>query len=152
MFHAVSYTTFPKLLSAIALGAGKGKALLIYAEMFGSIAKFPALGIEYYGPLMDVCKENIERLGFRGKIEGYVDDARNLHSYTKSEKILLYLDNPFDWQILGAVLQKLTTGNTVIIYVDPVCSDQLLNLGYSKVKSKTGKYPNQCVTIFQKIV
>lgn len=132
------------------LGAGKGKSLLIYAQMFGSTARYPALGIEYYGPLMEVCRRNVAKLGFGARIEGHVDDARKIRNYAKSEKLLLYLYNPFDWQVLGDVLRELRDARVVIIYVDPACTDKLLELGYSIIDRKTGKYPNRCVTIFER--
>jgi hypothetical protein len=132
------------------LGAGKGKSLLIYAQMFAAIAKYPAIGIEYYGPLMETCNQNVQKMGYKGKIEGYVDDARKVRSHAKSDKILLYLYNPFDWQVLGDVLKELASAETIIIYVDPACTEQLIGQGYSIISKKTGMLPNQCVTIFKR--
>lgn len=132
------------------LGAGKGKSVLVYSQMYGNIAHHKSVAIEYYAPLSDISSRNIEKLGFQNLASAHHDDARNICKYISSKCLLIYLFNPFDWKIFESVLEKVADKNIFIIYVDPVFRDSLKSVGFEEVEHFSGKYPNQTVSFLKK--
>ena len=123
----------------IDLGCGKGKALLVFAEMFNSINKI--IGIEYDPNLCKIATNNIKISKMRNNyIKVVCDSAVNLIRYVDSDIIVFYFYNSFQGKTLDLVLDYIKNMKHVIIYVDPVEVDKLINRGYRSISSKKGKY------------
>jgi len=92
------------------LGSGKGKSVLYYIINVKKYDFLP-IGIEYDNELYKIAMSNSAKLDFTNKVKFICDDARNLLNYIDSNKVVLYLYNPFNWQILGDVLEKIKSTN-----------------------------------------
>lgn len=123
------------------LGCGKGKALLVFAKIFGARLTYPAVGIEYDHSLAALATRNIEKCQFaKDKIEIYADSAVNVPNYIKSDTLIIYLYNSFQGETLRAVLETLRSTPHILIYVDPAEQDILPKYGYTVHKKNNGRY------------
>lgn len=125
----------------IDLGCGKGKALLVFAKLFGAIQALPALGIEYDPKLTDLARQNIAKCAFaKDRVNVVTDSAVNVLNHTQSDTLIVYLYNSFQGETLRSVLQALSQIPHVLIYVDPAEEDILLDYGYHISKKNQGRY------------
>lgn len=131
----------------IDLGCGKGKSILLYNKKYFQ-NKFEAIGIEYYEPLALVAINNISKISPTSNSKIIVDDARNIKSYISTDKLIVYLYNPFDCSILENILESILNFSVIIIYIDPVCNDLILKKGFSIIKLTKGKFPSDCINIY----
>lgn len=123
------------------LGCGKGKALMVYARQHGSIAKHPAIGIEYDPSLADLARQNVAKFGLTNdKVNIITDSAANIRSYVKTDTAIIYLYNSFQGETLRATLDSLQGLPHILIYVDPAERDILRSYGYITVKENAGRY------------
>lgn len=133
------------------LGSGKGKSLLVFARLFKEIIKYKAIGVEYYSPLVDVASKNIRKLKLERLCFTVEDSAVNIKKYSSSDKIILYLYNPFNQDILKQVINEINEYEEVyIIYVDPRHKSILLENDFNIIIDKKGYYPNLTYTILHK--
>lgn len=132
------------------LGCGKGKSVLIYSLLNSNKSKFKAVGIEYYKKLAETATLNSKIIGKSDDVTFANDDAREFKKYLNSEKIIIYLYNPFGSDVLKEVLQQCNNNEVYIIYTDPAHHTTIVSFGYKPVFSKTGLYPNRNTTIYYK--
>jgi SAM-dependent methyltransferase len=83
------------------VGSGKGRVLIIAATYpFERI-----VGVEYSPALVDICQDNLRKVGIEERCEVVLGDAAD---YAFPERNLLaFLYNPFDATILARVLRNL---------------------------------------------
>ena len=131
------------------LGSGKGKSVLYYILNVKNYDFLP-IGIEYDNELHKIAISNFAKLNFTKKMKLICDDARNFLNYTDSNKLLIYLYNPFDWKILSEILEKIKTKKLecYICYIDPV-EDVNIKNGYYLVHKIEGKYPGDNITFYK---
>jgi hypothetical protein len=123
------------------LGCGKGKAILIFAKHYGSIVKFPSVGIEYDRNLAAIAERNINKCNFASKkARVFADSAMNLSSYISAEVIVVYLYNSFQGDTFKKVMDLLGNIPHVLIYVDPTERSVLKDYGYSIIRERNGSY------------
>ena len=123
----------------IDLGCGKGKAILVFDEMFKCIYK--TKGIEYDPILCEIANRNININKKRNRnVEIFCDSAVNINKYIESDVVIFYFYNSFQGQTLDLVLNSLKNLKHIIIYVDPVEIDNFISRGYRSISSNNGKY------------
>lgn len=123
------------------LGCGKGKALLVYAMMYGRQARHAAVGIEFEPGLCDIAHSNARKVASTGMgIDVHCDSARNIVRYIKSTSLVIYLYNPFGGQTLRSVLAAIAKFPHVLIYVDPVEQGVLPDFGYEVIEYRQGRH------------
>lgn len=132
------------------LGSGKGKSLIIYSKLYGDKAKYKSIGIEYYKPLVDVAKANIQITRKSEQIQIINDDARCFKNYIDTNDLIVFLYNPFDKSILIDVLDKLQKLNVFIIYNDPAYDSLVRKAGFNMIDTKKGPYANRCINIYHR--
>lgn len=102
------------------LGCGKGKALLVFAKLFGARQTQRAVGIEYDPDLAVLATRNIAKCSFaKDRVEVFADSALNVGDYIKADTLIVYLYNSFQGETLKSVLGVLRETPHVLIYVDP---------------------------------
>ena len=119
------------------LGAGKGRALLLAAELpFRKV-----VGVELNEELAGIARQNMTR---RNRIAHPRTKIRVLHQDAAEFRwprppLLVYLNNPFDCQLVEQIAAKLAAagasgpGLVDVIYVNPGCVESLTGLGYFKL-------------------
>lgn len=131
------------------VGCGKGKVLLVWAEMLSGIGWARILGIDYSDELLAICRVNLDRLGLQG-ISLWNKDATNVDPQDLAQTLVLYLYNPFQKEILARFLEKLEGKEAWLIYNNPVNEPVVLAQGFQKVFSSNGWHPNAHYTIYKK--
>ncbi len=91
---------------------------------------------------------NSAKLDFTNKVKFICDGVRNFLNYIDSNKLVLYLYNPFNWQILGDVLEKIKSTN-IECYIDPLEEDNIICNGFSLIHKIKGKYPGDYVSFYE---
>ena len=125
----------------IDLGCGKGKALLVFAKLFGAEQTHHAIGIEYDPELTNLARSNIEKCSFaKGRVEVVTDSAVNLGDHVQAETLVVYLYNSFQGETLRSVLEVIREIPHVLIYVDPAERDILPLYGYKIHSESQGRY------------
>lgn len=123
------------------LGCGKGKAVLIYVEKFKQPNGYPAIGIEYDKKLCNIATDNLSKMGLgHGYASIICDDAANLTKYNATEKLIVFMYNPFGRDTMIKVLTNISRFPHWLIYVDPAHQNLLEEFGYKVLKRKTGRY------------
>jgi SAM-dependent methyltransferase len=123
--------------SFVDVGAGKGRALLLAAELpFRKV-----IGVELNDELARTARKNIarwERLAHpRVKIRVLHGDATEFR--WPRTPLLVYLNNPFDCALVEELASQLESaapsgpGLIDVIYVNPACSDALVQRGIFKL-------------------
>lgn len=132
------------------LGCGKGKALIIYSQMYGKKSNHRAIGIEYYKPLADIAGKNLKITHASEMCRVYHADARQFHTFRTSEKVIFYVYNPFGEDVLSDILESCISSSieVYLIYIDPVYQDLVKNKGFKLLYEKKGFFPNTTVSIF----
>ena len=123
------------------LGCGKGKALLVFAKLFGKGQMHQAVGIEYDPDLAALAQRNILKCGFaKDRVRVVTDSAVNLRSYADADNLVVYLYNSFQGETLKSVLDVLREVPHVLIYVDPAEKHRLADYGYKIHEENNGRY------------
>ena len=124
------------------LGAGKGKVVLLARELkiLGSKNERYA-GIDFESTLIEVAKSNSFKLfgdeGFFLNVDVYDIEWEEF-----SQKLLVYLYNPFDNLVLTKVLERIKDKQVVVIYVNPVHSQTFQAKGYYLLYEKIEWHAN----------
>ena len=115
------------------VGAGKGRALLLAAEM--PFRK--AIGVELNEELARIAQRNVtlwaRATHSRGKIRVQRQDA--LEFRWPRSPLLVYLNNPFECELVERLAAKLASaaasgpGLVDVLYVNPGCADTLTRAG-----------------------
>lgn len=123
------------------LGCGKGKALLVYAQVFGQVCGPAAIGIEYDPVLADLARANVGKLfSDESTVHIITDSATNLRQHVKADVAIIYLYNSFKGDTLDATLNALMGLPHVLIYVDPAERSKLPARGYRILVENKGRY------------
>jgi SAM-dependent methyltransferase len=123
--------------SFIDVGAGKGRALLLAAELpFRKV-----IGVELSEELAGIAKKNTtiwKRLARpRAKIRVMHEDAVGFR--WPRTPLLVYLNNPFDCALVERLASRLASagvsgpGLIDILYLNPACTDALVQRGFFKL-------------------
>jgi len=136
----------------IDVGSGKGKVLCVWGMLLKKNSiKQNIYGIEYYSPLIDICKNNIKKFEFQTSIEIISEDIANIDFNIFEEKLILFLYNPFEINILDNLCKKINyKKQIIIIYVNPLHKDQILKRNYSELFFKKGVHYNDTISILMK--
>lgn len=134
------------------LGCGKGKSLIYFIENFGKITRHKAIGLEYDHKLANIALANLNKVELNEQTEVVTRDAREFHQYITSNKLIIYMYNPFNWQVMKDVLKTIKENNyeVLICYIDPLHSAQIQKEGYSILQKSEGKYPADHIHILKK--
>jgi len=125
----------------IDLGCGKGKALLVFAKLFGAAQTHSAVGIEYDPDLTVLAARNLDKCSFaKDRVEVFTDSAVNLLDYVQAETLIVYLYNSFQGETLRSVLDVLRGTPHVLIYVDPAEKHILPQYDYHIHHENKGRY------------
>jgi len=123
------------------LGCGKGKALLVFAKLYGAEPAQKAVGIEYDPDLTKLALRNIEKCDFaKGRVDVVTDSAVNLRDYMCAETLIIYIYNSFQGETLRSVLDVLRDIPHVLIYVDPAEREILSQYDYRIHHEAKGRY------------
>ena len=123
--------------SFVDVGAGKGRALLLAAELpFRKV-----IGVELNEDLARIAKKNItlwkRHARPRAKITVMREDATEFR--WPRTPLLVYLNNPFDCALVERLAAQLAVGAASgpglvdILYVNPACADTLTQQGFFKL-------------------
>lgn len=123
----------------IDLGSGKGRVMLVASE-------FPfkeCLGVEYAPDLHEVAVRNIAAFSSDKQrckvIKSYCHDAATFP--LPETPLVLFFAHPFGDAVLDKFLQSVQRSlrekprKVYVIYYDPICIDQFVNAGFSKIGS-----------------
>jgi SAM-dependent methyltransferase len=119
------------------VGAGKGRALLLAAELpFRNV-----IGVELDEPLARIAQKNItqwkRRVRPQAKIRIMHEDAAEFR--WPRTPLLVYLNNPFDCALVEQLVSQIAAaaaagpGLVDILYVNPACADALTRRGDFKL-------------------
>jgi SAM-dependent methyltransferase len=119
------------------VGAGKGRALLLAAELpFRKV-----IGVELNEALARIAQRNVtlwKRLArSRAKIRVMHEDAAEFH--WPRTPLVVYLNNPFDCALVELLASRIAAaaasgpGLVDLLYVNPACADALTNQGAFKL-------------------
>lgn len=123
------------------LGCGKGKALLVFAKLFGKDQNHKAIGVEYDPDLAALASGNVRKCDFaKDRVNVITDSAINLRAYADAETLIVYLYNSFQGETLKSVLDILRDLPHVLIYVDPAEKYRLADYGYRIHHENNGRY------------
>ena len=136
----------------IDVGSGKGKVLCVWGMLLKkNLINQNIYGVEYYGPLVEVCKNNIKKFKFKSNIEIITEDIINIDFNLFKEKLILFLYNPFELNLLNALCKKIDyKKKVIIIYVNPLHKKQILKRNYSELLFKKGIHYNDTISILMK--
>ncbi len=118
----------------IDIGSGKGKVLLFWRKKYGEKKKI--IGIEYNKDLIKICKLNFRKLKFKYP-QLVSKDARKVALKKENNKKIFYLYNPFNLETLRIFFLKNSFKYSAIIYFNPLHSNELLNLNYECIYTKS---------------
>jgi SAM-dependent methyltransferase len=119
--------------SLVDVGAGKGRALLLAAELpFRKV-----VGVEVSEELARIAQRNVARWSRvakpKPKIRVVCEDAANFR--WPRTPLLVYLYNPFACSLVAQMAERLATvaasgsGLVDLLYVNPTCTDTLTSQG-----------------------
>jgi SAM-dependent methyltransferase len=119
------------------VGAGKGRALLLAAEL--PLRK--VIGVEINEPLARIAQKNVtqwkRRARSQAKIRVMQEDAAEFR--WPRTPLLVYLNNPFDCTLVELLVSQIGAaaasgpGLVDIVYVNPACEDTLARQGNFKL-------------------
>lgn len=100
------------------IGSGKGKVILVWqllCKKSGLIQKIQ--GVEYSKNLVDISKANFALMFRRDPQESFVfGDFTDFDFTNLSDKLIIYLNNPFDGLLILNLIQKLKQKRVFVIY------------------------------------
>ena len=103
----------PRSASFVDLGCGKGRPLLVAAQMgFKTV-----VGVEFVRELAEVASGNLRKIGANATVV-----CADVATYEfPADRLLVYLYDPFDAPVMASVAQKLRRheGELWVIYVNP---------------------------------
>ena len=109
----------PRALTFIDLGCGKGRALIVAANMgFKQV-----IGVEFAHELAETAKKNLEILGITNAVVEHADAAE--YDFP-SGGIVVFLFNPFYEEVMQKVIANLKRSlpkKVYVIYVNPTCAE-----------------------------
>jgi SAM-dependent methyltransferase len=119
------------------VGAGKGRALLLAAELpFRKV-----IGVELNENLAHIAQQNVALWGRvarpRTKIRVMAEDAAQFR-WPRSP-LLVYLNNPFECELVEQLAAKIVAaaasgpGLADLLYVNPACAEKLNRQGFFKL-------------------
>ncbi len=126
--------------SFVDLGCGKGKAMLVWQnELNKRKIPSPVIGIEYYAPLVEIARQNYQKV-FHQNCDIHTVDATNFDFSVLGQYLMVYMFNPFDAQLLDRVLSNIANSHSalVFIYLNPIHSSVLVDHGYKLIYEKKG--------------
>ena len=130
------------------VGCGKGKAVLVWQRQLDAIGSTQAVhGIDHYSPLIDVARRNHSKV-FGRPGDFACADAAAFDFGVFGPRLILYLYNPFDEEILGNVLRRVSGKDVCIVYTNPVHADAVAQFGYAPVYEHRGWFPITHTKIF----
>jgi 16S rRNA G966 N2-methylase RsmD len=132
------------------IGSGKGKSIILFL-MQNFSCKYKALGVEFDKDLITVAEENLVKMNFFSRCQLINTDALNTWQFVDSKCLIIYMYNPFSWAIMQPVLEGLLpiTKSILLIYIDPVESQNLINCGFELLHEVKGKFPADCFHIYE---
>lgn len=134
----------------IDIGCGKGKVVLVWQKLLNKYkCKQNVFGIDYYEPLILLARSN-HRVLFTGPGNFIWADATTVDFSCLGKKLIIYLYNPFDKNILGNVLQKLLSMDVFVIYNYPLHASTFLDHGFELIHHRSGFHPNSQTMIFRR--
>jgi SAM-dependent methyltransferase len=134
----------------IDIGCGKGKVIFTWKLELRKISNDQmVLGVDYYSPLIEIAKSN--HMAIFGD-QGYFAhcDIDSLDVSMISDKLILYLYNPFDEVMLENLIQRIHVVDCFIIYVNPIHNEIIKKNNFTIVHESLGFYPSQNVLIFRR--
>ena len=120
--------------SFVDVGAGKGRAILLAADLpFRKV-----IGVELNAGLAGSARRNVERwrsaTGSKAHLRVVQEDALTFR--WPRTPLLVYLYNPFDCSLVARLSEKLAaslpaaSGLVDLLYVNPTCTDELTRSGH----------------------
>ena len=108
----------PRTFTFIDLGCGKGRALLVAANLgFKQV-----IGVEFVHELAETAKKNLDILGITNAVVELADAAEY---YFPGGGIVVYLNNPFSGEVMEKVIVNLKRSlpkKVYVIYTNPTCA------------------------------
>ena len=108
----------PRTLTFIDLGCGKGRALLVAANL----GFMQVIGVEFAHELAETAKRNLDILGITNAVVEHADAAE--YDFP-SGGIVVYLNNPFHKEVMQKVIVNLKRSlpkKVYVIYGNPTCA------------------------------
>lgn len=126
----------PKVLTFIDLGCGKGRALLVAANLgFKQI-----IGVEFVHELAEVAKRNLAKVRIADAVVVETDAAT--YRFPDSD-LVVYLYNPFSEEVVHMVLANLRESlpkKLYVIYANPLCASLFDTSGFlTRLGCPTGR-------------
>lgn len=110
----------PSTLSFIDLGCGKGRTLVVAAELgFRCI-----VGVEFAPDLVEIARTNLEKLSIGASTKVLCLDASQYPF--PHDDFVLYMYNPFSAEVMRRVVENLSVSQAktvTVIYKRPLCSE-----------------------------
>lgn len=140
----------------IDLGCGRGKPCIVYCEMqkknkFKSL--YTPLGIDYSFNSLKIADKNsnilFKKNNYKYKPKFIHDEVANFEEYIKSEKLIFYMYNPFDKEIMIQLKNLFLRYNCFIIYNNPVNKKLFENSNWECIYKKDGKLSQQRIRIYK---
>ena len=136
------------LYTFVDIGCGKGKVPIVWRLKCRDIGIDPRIvGIDYYPPFITIARDNHRKV-FGDPGEFHATDATIMDYARLGPGLIAYLYNPFDAVILDAVLTRLRTIPTIVIYNIPTHTDVVGAHGFTRIHARRGTNQNQETHIF----
>ena len=118
------------------LGSGKGKVVLFWHILCGKKKiKQSVRGIEYSEALVEISRANFVSLFKRPAGDIFVcEDVTSFDFSELSDRIIIFLANPFDDLIILKVIEKIKSRKVLVIYSMPTHSKVFKESGFSEVQ------------------
>ncbi|MCX6460771.1 MAG: hypothetical protein NTZ03_10735 [Actinobacteria bacterium] len=152
-FDWVAERVGPELSSRtfVDIGCGKGKVLIVWAEKAArSGASMPICGIEYYAPLADIARSNIEHVGLAERIEVITADALNVDPEVYGRRPVVFLFNPFDADVMRPFIERVAALDPLVIYANPVHGDVFEQRGFNCLHETSGWHNGLLVRAYER--
>jgi len=135
------------------VGCGKGKPLIVWAEKAARAgATMPICGIEYYAPLADIARTNVEHLGLSERITVITADALDVEPEIFGQRPVLFFFNPFDAVAMRAFIEGVAQLDPIVIYGNPVHGDVIEEIGFTCVHETSGWHNGLFVRAYERAV
>ena len=136
----------------IDIGSGKGKVVLLWKQLLARTrSRQRTIGIDYYDAFIKTSTLNHQKM-FGGPGEFLLSDATKLRYSSFGKKLIVYLYNPFNAEILGKVLRQIDNEEVFVIYNNPVHAGLLLDHGFALVSDHNGWHPNCQTKIYKRVL
>ena len=132
----------------IDVGCGKGKVILVWTkEILKNKIKQLIIGIDYYKSLINIANKNY-KIFFSAKGNFYNVDVLNF-PFNDYGKVILYLYNPFNKNILNKMVKKISRLKVIVVYNNPVHLEIFLNTGYTEIYKHNSFHPAGNIVILK---